>query len=229
VYGAASRPDRQEQGVLLLQLRRDERHEAANLNFPAQARRSPLLFDDDEVLGPNTFLRLDYHLSGNNQVSFRWTREKSSPSATPSKTTSDPRRRPLRKRCGRPGVQRLAASVLNNKTTNEIKIGTCREPAAGTAPAVRQQLELHRFHGLEPFDVGSQNTHPDYIAGPRNNYAQDLIRDLTFDDTLTWIAGSHNLKAVAWSRNGALPQGTAANFIGLFTFRATPRSTRRTR
>src|SRR6185503_4468152 len=74
-------------------------------------------------------------------------------------------------------------------------------------------------HGVDPFDVGSQNTHPDYIAGPRNNYAQDLIRDITLDDTLTWIAGAHNLKAgVAWSRNGALPQGTAANFIGLFTF-----------
>ena len=25
--------------------------------------------------GPNTFLRFDYHLNGNNQVSFRWTRE----------------------------------------------------------------------------------------------------------------------------------------------------------
>ena len=75
------------------------------------------------------------------------------------------------------------------------------------------------FHGLEPFDVGSQNTHPDYIAGPRNNYAQDLIRDVNVDDTLTWIAGAHNLKAgAAWSRNGALPQGTAANFTGLFTF-----------
>ena len=61
--------------------------------------------------------------------------------------------------------------------------------------------------------------HPDYLAGPRNNYAQDLIRDFTFDDTLTWIksgwGGDHTFKAgVAASRNAALPQGTAANFTG---------------
>ena len=67
------------------------------------------------------------------------------------------------------------------------------------------------------------NTHPDYMAGPRNNYAQDLIRDFTFDDTLTWIKsgwrGDHTFKAgVAYSRNGALPQGTAVNFTGLYDF-----------
>jgi len=89
----------------------------------------------------------------------------------------------------------------------------------GPRPLFDDNWKFIGFHGVDPFDVGSQNTHPDYIAGPRNNYAQDLIRDVTFDDTLTWIAGAHNLKAgVAWSRNAALPQGTAANFIGLFTF-----------
>ena len=79
------------------------------------------------------------------------------------------------------------------------------------------------FAGVDPFDVGSQNTHPDYIAGPRNTYAQDLIRDVNIDDTLTWIksgwGGDHTFKVgAAYSRNGALPQGTAVNFTGLFTF-----------
>ena len=79
------------------------------------------------------------------------------------------------------------------------------------------------FAGVEPFEVGSQNTHPDYIAGPRNTYAQDLIRDVNIDDTLTWIksgwGGDHTFKVgAAYSRNGALPQGTAVNFTGLFTF-----------
>ena len=67
------------------------------------------------------------------------------------------------------------------------------------------------------------NTHPDYIAGPRNNYTQDLIRDFTFDDTLTWIksgwGGEHAFKfGYAYSRNAALPQGTAANFTGNYDF-----------
>ena len=43
------------------------------------------------------------------------------------------------------------------------------------------------------------------------------------DDSFTWIksgwGGEHSLKlGAAYSRNAALPQGTAANFIGLFTF-----------
>ena len=68
------------------------------------------------------------------------------------------------------------ASVLNNRMTNEVKLGHVRESL---------------------------------LQGGR----------LLFDDNLSWIAGAHNLKAgVAWSRNGALPQGTAANFTGLFTF-----------
>jgi outer membrane receptor protein involved in Fe transport len=112
------------------------------------------------------------------------------------------------------------ASVLNNRTTNEFKVGHVRESLLqGPRQLFDDDWKFIGFHGVDPFDVGSQNTHPDYIAASRNTYAQDLIRDVTIDDTLTWIAGAHNLKAgVAWSRNGALPQGTAANFIGLFTF-----------
>ena len=115
--------------------------------------------------------------------------------------------------------------MLNNRTTNELKFGHVRESLLqGPSSLFDEQLEVHRLRtGVDPFDVGSQNTHPDYIAGPRNTYAQDLIRDFTFDDTLTWIksgwGGEHSFKiGGACSRNGALPQGTAANFTGLFTF-----------
>ena len=64
---------------------------------------------------------------------------------------------------------------------------------------------------------------PDYIAGPRTTYAQDLIRDFNIDDQLTWIksgwGGEHSFKiGGAYSRNGALPQGTATNFTGTYTF-----------
>ena len=51
-------------------------HEAANLNFPAQAAPLAVSYSTTTAFsGPNTFLRLDYHLNGNNQLSFRWTRE----------------------------------------------------------------------------------------------------------------------------------------------------------
>src|SRR5262249_29103840 len=50
--------------------------EAANLNFPANAAPLARSYSTTtKFSGPNTFLRLDYHINGNNQLSFRWTRE----------------------------------------------------------------------------------------------------------------------------------------------------------
>ena len=196
--------------------------EAANLNFPAVAAPLAVSYSSTtKFSGPNTFVRLDYHLSSNNQLSFRWTREAiltERDTLEDDKAILDAAR--YENDAGDHVFSGSLASVLNNKTTNEIKIGHVRESLLqGPRPLFDDNWKFIGFHGIDPFDVGSQNTHPDYIAGPRNNYAQDLIRDVTFDDTLTWIAGAHNLKAgVAWSRNAALPQGTAANFIGLFTF-----------
>ena len=115
-------------------------------------------------------------------------------------------------------------SVLNNRMTNELKFGHVRESLLqGPRAVFDDNWKFIGFRSLEPFDVGSANAHPDYLAGPRNTYAQDLIRDFTFDDTLTWIKsgwhGDHTFKAgAAYSRNAALPLGSAVNFIGQFDF-----------
>src|SRR5206468_3622915 len=103
-------------------------------------------------------------------------------------------------------------SVVNNRTTNELKFGHVRESLLQGPQAVfADDWSFRGYTGLEPFDIGSQNTHPDYIAGPRNTYAQDLIRDFTLDDTITRIKsgwhGEHTFKAgIGWSRNASLPQ-----------------------
>lgn len=171
--------------------------------------------------GPNTFLRLDEHLNANNQVSFRWTREAiltERDTIEDDKAILDAAR--YENDAGDQVFSGSLASVINNRMTNEVKIGHVRESLLqGPRQLFDSNWKFIGFHGVDPFSVGSQNAHPDYIAQSRNNYTQDLIRDITFDDTLTWVAGSHNLKTgMAWSRNGALPQGTAANFIGLITF-----------
>ncbi len=196
--------------------------EAANLNFPAAAAPLATSYSTTTAFsGPNTFLRLDYHVNGNNQLSFRWTREAiltERDTIEDDKAILDAARH--ENDAGDQVFSFSLASVVNNRTTNELKIGHVRESLLqGSKLLFDNNWKFIGFHGVEPFGVGSQNTHPDYIAGPRNNYTMDLIRDVTFDDTLTWIAGAHSLKAGAqWSRNGALPQGTAANFTGLFTF-----------
>ena len=201
-------------------------HEAANLNFPADAAPLAVSYSTTtDFKGPNTFLRFDYHLNNSNQVSFRWTREAIltlRDSIENDKGILDNARH--ENDAGDQVFSFSWTSVLNNRTTNEVKFGHVRESLLqGSKTLFDDSWKFVGFHGLEPLDIGSMNTHPDYTAGPRNNYTQDLIRDLTFDDTITWIksnwAGEHTFKAgVAASRNGALPQGTAANFTGVFDF-----------
>ena len=200
--------------------------EAANLDFPAAAAPLAVPYSTTTSFhGPNTFLRLDYHLNGNNQISFRWTREAiitENDSIEDDLATLQAARH--ENDAGDHVYSASWTSVLNNRTTNELKFGHVRESLLqGPSSLFDSNWKFIGFAGIDPFDVGSQNTHPDFIAGNRNTYAQDLIRDVNMDDTFTWIksgwGGEHSFKiGAAYSRNAALPQGTAANFIGLFTF-----------
>jgi carboxypeptidase family protein/TonB-dependent receptor-like protein len=200
--------------------------EAANLNFPAAAAPLAKSYSTTTAFhGPNTFMRFDYHLNANNQFSFRWTREAiitERDSIEDDLAILDAARH--ENDAGDHVYSFSWASVLNNRTTNEFKIGHVRESLLqGPSQLFDSNWKFIGFAGVDPFTVGSQNSHPDYIAGSRTTYTQDLIRDITVDDTLNWIksgwAGEHSFKVGgAYSRNGALPQGTAANFIGTYTF-----------
>jgi outer membrane receptor protein involved in Fe transport len=170
-------------------------------------------------------MRFDYNLNGNNQFSFRWTREAiitERDSIEDDKATLESARH--ENDAGDHVYSLSWTSVLNNRMTNELKFGHVRESLLqGPSLLFDDNWSFIGFAGIDPFDVGSQNTHPDYIAGPRNTYTQDLIRDVNIDDVFTWVKsgwlGEHSLKVGAgYSRNAALPQGTAANFTGLFTF-----------
>jgi len=200
--------------------------EAANLNFPAAAAPLAVSYSTTTFFhGPNTFARFDYHANDSNQISFRWTRE--AIITERDSIEGDLAVIGAARHENDSGDQVFSASwvsVINNRMTNEAKIGHVRENLLqGPGQLFDDNWNFIGFHGIDPFDVGSRNTHPDYNAGVWNSYAQDLIRDLTFDDTLTWVksgwGGDHTFKAgVAYSRNGALPQGTATNFTGLFSF-----------
>jgi hypothetical protein len=199
---------------------------AANLNFPAAAAPLAVSYSTTTAFhGPNTFARFDYHANDNNQISFRWTREAvitERDSIEDDLAVLDAARH--ENDSGDQVFSGSWTSILNNRMTNEFKIGHVRENLLqGPSNLFDSDWNFIGFAGVDPFDVGSQNTHPDYIAGPRNTYAQDLIRDITVDNTLSWVksgwGGDHMFKVgAAYSRNGALPQGTAANFTGLFTF-----------
>jgi outer membrane receptor protein involved in Fe transport len=214
----------------------DRAHEAANLNFPAIAAPLAVSYSTTtDFLGPNSFMRFDYQISGNNAFSFRWTRER-------ILTVNDSIEDDLAilgaaRHENDSGDQVLSfswTSVLNNRATNEVKVGHVRENLLqgpkvlfentdSTSAFFDNSWGFIGFHGLEPLDLGPQNSHPDFIAGNRNTYAQNIIRDITFDDSLTFLksgwAGEHTFKAgVSWSQDKATPSGTAANFIGNFGF-----------
>jgi len=199
---------------------------AANLSFPAEAAPLAVSYSTTTAFhGPNTFARFDYHVNGNNQISFRWTRE--AIITERDSIEGDLAVIEAARHENDSGDQVFSASwtsVVNNRMTNELKFGHVRENLLqGPGQLFDDNWNFIGFAGIDPFDVGSRNSHPDYNAGVWNSYAQDLIRDITFDDTVTWVktgwGGDHTFKGgVAYSRNGALPQGTATNFTGLFTF-----------
>jgi outer membrane receptor for ferrienterochelin and colicin len=227
VYGGSlGGPIRKNKAFFFFNFEYDRQHEAANLNFPADAAPLARSYSTTtDFTGPNSFLRLDYQLNGANNLSFRWTREAiitKRDSIEDDKAILDAARH--ENDAGDQVFSLSWTSVLNNRTTNELKFGHVRESLLqGPQNVFDPEWNFVGYSALDPFDIGSQNTHPDYIAGPRNTYAQDLIRDITIDDTITRIKsgwhGDHTFKAgLAWSRNAALPQGTAANFTGLFTF-----------
>jgi opacity protein-like surface antigen len=200
--------------------------QAANLNFPPDAAPLATSYSTTTSFsGPNTFVRLDYALNGNNQLSFRWTREAI---LTKNDSIEDDGgildNAAFENDAGDHVYSLSWTSVLNNRTTNEVKVGHVRESLLqGPRLLFDDNWKFIGFHGIDPLDVGSMNEHPDYAAGPNTTYTQDLIRDYTFDDTLTWIksgwAGEHSFKIGAgWSKNSAVPQGTAANFIGNYEF-----------
>ena len=102
---------------------------AANLNFPAEAAPLAVSYSTTTCFhGPNTFARFDYHLNRNNQVSFRWTREAvitERDSIEDDLAVLDAAR--YENDSGDQVFSASWTSVLNNRTTNELKVGHVRE------------------------------------------------------------------------------------------------------
>ena len=224
--GSAGGPIVRNKAFWFVNVERNLQQQAANLNFPANAAPLAVSYSDTtDFTGWNTFVRTDYQLTGNNHLSFRWVREAvltendelEGNNSTPDNATFE-------NDSGDQVFSFAATSVLGNRATNEFKVGHVRENLLqGPRLFFDDGWNFIGLNGREQFDLGAMNAHPDYNAGNRNNYQQDLIRSLTLDDSFTYLKsgwhGDHTFKVGAgWSRNAALPQGTAANLIGLFTF-----------
>jgi outer membrane receptor protein involved in Fe transport len=224
--GSAGGPIVKNKAFWFVNVERTLQQQAANLNFPANAAPLAVSYSSTtDFTGWNTFVRGDYQLTENQHLSFRWVREAvlterdeiQDNESTPDNATYE-------NDSGDQVFSFAWTSVIGSRATNEFKVGHVRENLLqGPALFFDDNWNFIGLNGREQFDIGSMNAHPDYNSGNRNNYQEDLIRSYAIDDSFTYMkpgwGGDHTFKVgFGWSQNGALPQGTAANLIGLYTF-----------
>jgi len=200
--------------------------EAANLNFPADAAPLATPYSSfTKFTGPNTYLRLDYQASTNHRIKFSWLREAiltQNDELEADLATPDAAR--YENDAGDIVLNFTLTSVLGSRGTNEFRVGRVQESLLqGPRVVFDDNWKFIGFGELDPFTLGPQNSHPDYITGNRNTYAQNEVRDITFDDSLTFIksgwAGEHTFKTgFGWMRNPLEPSGAGANFVGNYMF-----------
>jgi hypothetical protein len=224
--GSAGGPIVQNKAFWFANAERTNISEAANLNFPADAAPLAVSYSDTtDFTGWNTFVRGDYQLTRNNHLSFRWVREAVlTENDELEGNNSTPENATFENDSGDQVFSFAATSILGSRATNEFRIGHVRENLLqGPRIFFDDSWNFIGLDGREQFDLGSMNTHPDYNAGNRNNYQEDLIRSIAVEDAFTYFKpgwhGDHTFKfGWAWSRNAALPQGTAADLVGRFDF-----------
>jgi hypothetical protein len=170
------------------------RHDAANVNFPDDAKAvagSLGVFDYSDTQDftvANTFVRTDVQVSSNHNLSVRWNRaheltekdELSGSDATMSAWEHE-------NDAGDQVYSVSFTSVFGNHATNELRVGRVTESLLqGPRRVFDDDWNFIGLNGVDQFDVGSGNEHPDYITGS-DTMNSDLIRDFTVDDAFTLL------------------------------------------
>ena len=203
-------------------LERDVVNEAANLNFPAEAAPVARSYSGStDTKAWNTFVRGDYQLTPGNSLSFRWVREAAITIGENLETNLSTLDNALVENDSGDQIFNLNwTSVLRNRSVNEFKATHVRENLLqGPRSFFDNNFKFIELEGRDQFDVGSQNSHPDFTAGPRASHGSSRIRTYDFSDTFTHTSGSHTWKAgIGYSRNEAPPVISGGNDIGTFTF-----------
>jgi hypothetical protein len=200
--------------------------QAANLNFPPDAAPLATSYSSaTKFTGPNSYVRLDYQAADNHRLKFSWLREAiltQNDEIEGDLAVADAARH--ENDAGDVVLNFTLTSVLKSSVINEVRVGRVQESLLqGPRVVFDDNWKFIGFGQLEPLTLGPQNSHPDYIAGNRNTYAQNEVRDFTIDDSVTFITsgwgGEHTVKTgFNYMRNPLQPSASAANFIGNITF-----------
>ncbi len=205
---------------------RDLDNEAQNLNFPPEAAPVAVSYSDTtDIRAVNTFLRLDYQMTNAHALSFRWVREAAlTVGENLESNLSTPDNVFIENDSGDQIFNVNWTTVIGHNATNEFKVTHVRENLLqGNSQYFDEDYDFVELDGRDQFDIGSQNSHPDWTGGPRASHGSARIRTYVVDDAFTYIrsgwGGDHTFKAGwSYSRNLARPQIVGANDNGTFSF-----------
>jgi hypothetical protein len=200
--------------------------EAVTLIFPAEAAPLATNFSDAVTIrGVNTFLRTDYQVSRSHNLSFKWVRQATLEIGDAwEETRSTHDNIEYEDDAGDQMASLAWMWVIGSRATNEFKVGHVRQSnLSGGRPYFDDGMNFIGLAGRDQFDIGSNNQHPDFAAGPRPTHGlarerMDVVEN-TFTITKDGWAGAHTFKAgVGWRNPAVLPAISGNNDIGTFAF-----------
>ena len=204
-------------------LERTEVDEAVTLVFPPEAAPLAVGFSDaGQIRGINSFIRGDYHFTPNHNVSIKWVRQATTEVGdewVPLGSTRD--NVELEDDSGDQMVNVTWTWLIGSRATNELRVGDVRQSIfTGGRPYFDDDLNFIGPAGRDQFDIGSNNQHVDYAAGPRPTHGIAKERLQQIEDTFTLTTGgSHTFKAgFNYGRPAVAPAIVGGNGIGTFTF-----------
>lgn len=197
-----------------------------SLLYPPEAAPLAVSYTDTSTIRAwNTFVRGDYQINANNNLSVRWVKESAITFGEDwEEDLSTPDNIAIENDGNDAQYSVSWATVMGNRATNELKFGHVREDLLqGGRPYFDEDNNFIELNGRDQFDIGSNNAHPDFGAGPLALHGTSKVRTTLVQDDFTYLlpgwGGDHTFKAgLGWSSNGSQPQIVGSNDNGTFEF-----------
>ncbi len=235
VLGQIGGPILQNKAFFFFNIEKLQIQQAANLNYPAEA--APLASSYSVALpikSMNIFQRVDYQLNENNSFNFRALFDPNAVNGQDHELEKRTFSTMRIERAPKPGEVFLSAQwlrVLGNRMVNEARVSYLTEQLHigdqrlfDTSGGRVWELqgagkgELIGLGGMDPLDFGSEQRHPDYIAGSHASPSGAAVTSQVFSNQFTFTPRDHTLKfGFGASTNGGTNMVGASHF-GVFEF-----------
>jgi outer membrane receptor protein involved in Fe transport len=203
--------------------------------FPTEAAPIATDYADASIIkAMSTFARVDYNLTENNNLSFRWQREVAPAVGEDFECCQTLENRQIELDSNDRLINVQHTAIIGNAMTNELRFSHAGEdrvdgnlavmgidPANWRTTGWINDLEYVGYGGRDQFDVGSLNAYEDYATGLAAAHGGAFSRNYTLQNTLTYVVGggAHTLKGgFTYNKVMVRPQRIGANDNGTFEF-----------